>query len=117
MKVIHFFLISLFLLSCSTPQQEQPSSLKLWYESPADATVADSPNGWQDDAEWLKGLPLGNGSLGAVVFGDVAMERIQLNEETMWSGSPQDCDNPDGLSIWIKSDSCFLRVNIRKPQN
>ena len=95
MKVIHFFLISLFLLSCSTPQQEQPSSLKLWYESPADATVADSPNGWQDDAEWLKGLPLGNGSLGAVVFGDVAMERIQLNEETMWSGSPQDCDNPD----------------------
>lgn len=95
MKVIHFFLISLFLLSCSTPQQEQPSSLKLWYESPADATVADSPNGWQDDAEWLKGLPLGNGSLGAVVFGDVAMERIQLNEETMWSGSLQDCDNPD----------------------
>ena len=95
MKVIHFFLISLFLLSCSTPQQEQPSSLKLWYESPADATVADSPNGWQDDAEWLKGLPLGNGSLGAVVFGDVAMERIQLNEETMWSGSSQDCDNPD----------------------
>jgi len=84
MKVIHFFLISLFLLSCSTPQQEQPSSLKLWYESPADATVADSPNGWQDDAEWLKGLPLGNGSLGTVVFGDVAMERIQLNE-----------DNPD----------------------
>lgn len=84
MKVIHFFLISLFLLSCSTPQQEQSSSLKLWYESPADATVADSPNGWQDDAEWLKGLPLGNGSLGAVVFGDVAMERIQLNE-----------DNPD----------------------
>lgn len=95
MKVIHFFLISLFLLSCSTPQQEQSSSLKLWYESPADATVADSPNGWQDDAEWLKGLPLGNGSLGAVVFGDVAMERIQLNEETMWSGSPQECDNPD----------------------
>lgn len=84
MKVIHYFLISLFLLSCSTPQQEQSSSLKLWYESPADATVADSPNGWQDDAEWLKGLPLGNGSLGAVVFGDVAMERIQLNE-----------DNPD----------------------
>lgn len=95
MKVIHFFLVSLFLLSCSTPQQEQSSSLKLWYEFPADATVADSPNGWQDDAEWLKGLPLGNGSLGAVVFGDVAMERIQLNEETMWSGSPQDCDNPD----------------------
>lgn len=39
-------------------------------------------------------LPLGNGSLGAMVFGDVNKERIQLNEETMWSGSPQESDNP-----------------------
>lgn len=86
MKNIQLFLLFFLLFSCAS--QEQPSYLKLWYESPADATVADSPNGWQDDAEWLKGLPLGNGSLGAVVFGDVKMERIQLNEETMWSGSP-----------------------------
>lgn len=71
------------------------SNLKLWYKSPADATVADNPNGWKDDAEWLKAMPLGNGSLGAVVFGDVGYERIQLNEETMWSGSPQECDNPE----------------------
>ncbi len=71
------------------------ANLKLWYNSPADATVADNPNGWKDDAEWLKAMPLGNGSLGAVVFGDVGYERIQLNEETMWSGSPQECDNPE----------------------
>lgn len=92
-KVMAGILLSFILLlnSCSA---NQTPSLRLWYESPADATVADSPNGWQDDAEWLKGLPLGNGSLGAVVFGDVTLERIQLNEETMWSGSPQDCDNP-----------------------
>ena len=71
------------------------ANLKLWYNSPADATVADNPNGWKDDAEWLKAMPLGNGSLGAVVFGDVGYERIQLNEETMWSGGPQECDNPE----------------------
>lgn len=85
----------LLFASCSKSQGTGGSALKLWYETPADATVADSPNGWQDDAEWLKAMPLGNGSLGAVVFGGVSLERIQLNEETMWSGSPQDCDNPD----------------------
>lgn len=68
--------------------------MKLWYQSPADASVKDGTDAWTDDVEWLKALPLGNGSLGAMVFGDVPMERIQLNEETMWSGSPQHSDNP-----------------------
>lgn len=70
------------------------SKMKLWYTSPADASVKDGTDAWTDDVEWLKALPLGNGSLGAMVFGDVPMERIQLNEETMWSGSPQHSDNP-----------------------
>lgn len=69
--------------------------LKLWYDKPADASVSDDPNGWKDDPEWLKALPLGNGSLGLMVFGDVNRERIQLNEESMWSGSPDDNDNPN----------------------
>ena len=68
--------------------------MKLWYLSPANAAVMDGTDAWTDDVEWLKALPLGNGSLGAMVFGDVPMERIQLNEETMWSGSPQHSDNP-----------------------
>lgn len=68
--------------------------MKLWYQSPANAAVKDGTDAWTDDVEWLKALPLGNGSLGAMVFGDVPMERIQLNEETMWSGSPQHSDNP-----------------------
>jgi alpha-L-fucosidase 2 len=50
-----------------------PSSL-LWYESPADS--------------WVEALPVGNGRLGAMIFGDPAEERIQLNEETYWSGGP-----------------------------
>jgi len=71
------------------------SNLKLWYNQPADASVPDSPDGWKDDPEWLKSLPLGNGSLGVMVFGDINHERIQLNEESMWSGSPHDSDNPE----------------------
>lgn len=72
--------------------------LKLWYTTPADASAKDDTDAWTDDVEWLKSLPLGNGSLGAMVFGDVPMERIQLNEETMWSGSPQHSDNPEAAA-------------------
>ena len=73
--------------------QKQP--LKLWYKQPASATTPDSKEGWKDDQEWLKALPIGNGNIGAMVFGDVNKERIQLNEKTLWSGSPFDNDNPD----------------------
>jgi len=81
--------------SCQNPGTAQKPHLKLWYQQAADATATDNPFTWKDDPEWLKALPLGNGSLGAMVFGDVNMERIQLNEESMWSGSPDDNDNPD----------------------
>jgi alpha-L-fucosidase 2 len=89
-----FFLLCILLISCSGEILTE-NNLKLWYNQPADASVPDSPNGWHDDAEWLKSLPLGNGSLGVMVFGDVNRERIQLNEESMWSGSHHDSDNPE----------------------
>lgn len=54
--------------------------LKLWYRQPA--------------REWVEALPVGNGRLGAMVFGDVFEERIQLNEDTLWSGAPKDWNNP-----------------------
>ena len=89
-----FALISFF--SCDDTKHEE--HIKLWYNQPADASVKDSPDGWHDDAEWLKALPLGNGSLGVMVFGDVNKERIQLNEESMWSGSVDENDNPDAFA-------------------
>jgi alpha-L-fucosidase 2 len=58
-----------------------PSDYVLWYEQPA--------------ARWVEALPLGNGRLGGMVFGGVREERIQLNEESVWSGSAQDADNPE----------------------
>ncbi|WP_340111334.1 glycoside hydrolase family 95 protein [Maribellus mangrovi] len=97
MKLIHkmsgLILLS-FLMACQS-EKEQNRGLKLWYDSPANALVEDDKNGWRDDPEWLKALPLGNGSLGAMVFGDVNNERIQLSEESMWSGSVDDNDNPE----------------------
>lgn len=91
------------LTACDSSAQKETASLKLWYQQPAKATPVKplgKPN--KDDPEWLKALPLGNGSFGAMVFGDVNKERIQLNEETMWSGSVAENDNPEALEAQAK---------------
>ncbi len=61
-----------------------PFSLILWYLRPA--------------KQWVQALPVGNGRLGAMVFGDTEKERIQLNEETVWSGGPYDPSNSKGFA-------------------
>ncbi|GID33123.1 glycosyl hydrolase family 95 catalytic domain-containing protein [Paractinoplanes brasiliensis] len=48
--------------------------------------------------DWLRALPIGNGRLGAMVFGNVAAERLQLNEDTVWAGGPYDSSNPRGAA-------------------
>ena len=60
--------------------------LTLWYEKPA--------------AQWVDALPIGNGRLGAMVFGGgedgaPGKELLQINEDTLWSGKPRDGNNPD----------------------
>jgi len=55
---------------------------QLWYSQPA------------DNGNWSEALPLGNGRLGAMVFGGVETERIQLNEDSVWSGDFRDRTNP-----------------------
>ena len=63
---------------------QPPSSLVLWYKKPA--------------ILWSEALPIGNGRLGAMVFGGVQAERLQINEDTLWSGGPRDWNNPDAKS-------------------
>ena len=46
---------------------------------------------------WLEALPVGNGRLGAMIYGGIANERIQLNEGTLWAGSPHCYDSEEGL--------------------
>ncbi|NLH41751.1 MAG: glycoside hydrolase family 95 protein [Planctomycetes bacterium] len=73
---------------CAIPSladtDEAWTKLKLWYRQPA--------------KEWTQALPVGNGRLGAMVFGGIDNERLQLNEVSLWSGSPQDADNPEALA-------------------
>ena len=49
--------------------------------------------------KWVEALPVGNGRLGAMVFGGVGQERLQLNEDTLWSGGPKDWDNPKARAV------------------
>ena len=67
---------ALFLLAMSCSLKEENEVLRLWYDSPAE--------------NWNEALPVGNGRLGAMVFGGVGKERIQFNEETLWTGGPHD---------------------------
>ena len=60
------------------------------------AAPADGPRLWyrQPAVAWTEALPVGNGRLGAMVFGGTASERLQLNEDTLWTGGPYDPVNP-----------------------
>jgi alpha-L-fucosidase 2 len=71
-----FFLV----IICDVSAQNN-SYLKLWYTNPA--------------KQWVEALPVGNGRLGAMIFGDPSKETIQLNENTVWAGQPNRNDNPD----------------------
>jgi alpha-L-fucosidase 2 len=70
-------------LSAGPTAAAEPAPLRLWYTHP--------------ETQWDHALPLGNGRLGAMVFGGVRQERLQLNESSLWLGHPRDANNPDAL--------------------
>jgi len=72
------------LLTTVIGYSQNKSGLKLWYKQPAGQT-------------WENALPIGNGRLGGMIYGNVEEETIQLNEHTVWSGSPNRNDSPDAL--------------------
>jgi alpha-L-fucosidase 2 len=75
-----WFLVLGFLLPSAQADQSSTApatdALVLWYRQPA--------------KQWVEALPVGNGRLGAMVFGGINNERIQLNEDTLWAGGPYD---------------------------
>jgi alpha-L-fucosidase 2 len=86
-------LFAAWLLSAAGPAQAQDETpgqapLRLWYERPA--------------AAWVEALPVGNGRLGAMVSGGINLERLQLNEDTLWAGGPYDPANPDAQAALPK---------------
>jgi alpha-L-fucosidase 2 len=77
------------------------SALALWYRRPA--------------KRWLEALPVGNGRLGAMVFGGAATERLALNESTFWSGAPdQSHDNPSARAYLPEIRTLLFAGQYRK---
>src|ERR1700691_4785726 len=62
-----------------------PCETTIWFDAPAN--------------DFMESSPMGNGRLGAMMFGGVNDERIVLNESSVWSGSPQDADRPDAYKV------------------
>ena len=58
---------------------------------------------------WNEALPLGNGRLGAMVYGGAERERVCLNEDTLWTGQPSFLDNPEALDAYKKSVDLVLQ--------
>ncbi|MBN2103519.1 glycoside hydrolase family 95 protein [bacterium] len=77
----NMLLITLCVMSGLNLRAQSSTLLKLWYQEPA--------------GQWVEALPVGNGRLGAMVFGNPSEEKIQLNENTIWAGQPHRNDNPD----------------------
>jgi alpha-L-fucosidase 2 len=71
--------------SAPPPEVLAANDLALWYDEPA-------------GTDWLRALPIGNGRLGAMVFGNVDTELLQLNEDTVWAGGPYDSANTRGAA-------------------
>ncbi|HEY4787779.1 MAG TPA: glycoside hydrolase family 95 protein [Bacteroidales bacterium] len=80
-KHFHNYFITLGLCYFLTAQTviSQQNRFIMWYQKPA--------------KQWVEALPIGNGRLGAMVYGDPSNEVIQLNENTVWAGSPNRNDN------------------------
>jgi alpha-L-fucosidase 2 len=68
--------VACFCLGLSLSSRASSNDLTLWYSQPAQ--------------KWTEALPIGNGYMGAMVFGGTASERIQFNEDTLWRGKPHD---------------------------
>jgi len=80
MKTNHILFLCALLIAQNLSAQND-NRLKLWYSHPA--------------RQWVEALPIGNGRLGAMVYGDPWKETLQLNEITVWGGQPNRNDNPN----------------------
>jgi alpha-L-fucosidase 2 len=79
-------LVSTCVASAADLPAAPQGDMLLWYRQPA--------------TKWLEAMPMGNGIMGAMVFGGVQQERIALNESTFWSGRPHDYDNPEAIKYF-----------------
>jgi alpha-L-fucosidase 2 len=87
-QYLFFIFIISIIFPISLKAQPTSSGMKIWFNRPAES--------------WNDALPVGNGRLGAMIFGGIEKERLQLNEESIWTGKPRWDANPDALKTLPK---------------
>jgi alpha-L-fucosidase 2 len=91
---------ALLFLLCTSFLHGQ--AFKLWYKQPA--------------AKWNEALPIGNGRLGAMVFGGTSNERLQLNEDSVWAGEKRDRINPDATRALPEVRRLLMAGKVREAE-
>ena len=102
LKTLLFVFLALQLLT-SCAEKEEVNSMKLWYDKPA--------------ANWEEALPIGNGRLGAMIYGTIASEQLQLNEETVWAGEPGNNLPKDFSSVLSKVRELIFNEKYKEAQD
>ena len=96
-KNILYLLLSLLTATGCDMPDKSPGDNLLWYDKPA--------------AEWTEALPVGNGRLGGMLYGDPSVEHLQVNEESLWGGVKVPNNNPGALEnfpYWFFRGSIML---------
>ena len=96
-------ILTFSILSTSDITAQNDTLLKLWYNKPAE--------------QWVEALPVGNGRLGAMVFGNPYREKIQLNENTVWAGQPNRNDNLDAKEALSKVRQLIFEGKFKDAQD
>lgn len=102
MKYLSVVFLVFLLISCNHNLKDTQTTLVMTYDRPA--------------RSWNEALPMGNGRLGAMVFGTVPQERIQFNEETLWTGSPHDYSHPGAHEYIDTIRMLILNGNAREAE-
>ena len=100
--LIAFSFSLLFLTSFLLFGQDKPSGFKIWFNQPAQ--------------NWNDALPVGNGRLGAMIFGGVEKERLEINEATVWTGEPRWDANPEALKSLPKVRQLLFQGKYREAE-
>jgi alpha-L-fucosidase 2 len=97
----HVFITLVLLFTAASATRANNADL-LWYARPAQ--------------RWVEALPVGNGRLGAMIYGDVQQERLQLNEDNFWAGAPYDPANPAAYDLYVQARKLILAGKAAEAQ-
>lgn len=95
-------LMHCILIQAASANGKKEEKLRLWYDKPARL--------------WEEALPLGNGETGVMVFGGLKRARYQLNDHTLWSGGPQEGNNPDAAALLPVLRKYIFQGNYREAE-